>query len=167
MLDLEFALGQIRTARLYTKNMLQSIGDGDWYRQPSEGVTHIAWQVGHLAVCEYALALKRMRGERTGDEELISMEFRKLFGKGSVPSSEMSVYPSPREIRDVLDRVHQRALDEVVDLPSEVLSQSAGEPEHPMFKTKFEALGFCAQHEFIHAGQIGLLRRLLGAQPIR
>ena len=29
-----------------------------------------------------------------------------------------------------------------------------------MFKTKLEAITWCAQHEMIHVGQIGLLRHL-------
>ena len=72
MTNLESALNQIRTARLYTKDMLRHVNDDDWFRQPSEGVTHIAWQVGHLAVAEYGLALKRLRGEKGDDTQLIS-----------------------------------------------------------------------------------------------
>jgi uncharacterized damage-inducible protein DinB len=37
---------------------------------------------------------------------------------------------------------------------------------HSLVKTKFEALLWCAQHEGVHAGQIGLLRRLLGYPPV-
>jgi uncharacterized damage-inducible protein DinB len=167
MTDLESALNQIRTARLYTKDMLRHVNDDDWFRQPSEGVTHIAWQVGHLAVAEYGLALRRLRGEKSDDAQLISPEFRKLFGKGSVPTADQSDYPNPDEIRAVLDRVHEQVMDEVGAMPEEAMGDSIEEPAHPMFKTKLGALHFCAQHEFIHAGQIALLRRLFGAEPLR
>jgi hypothetical protein len=40
-----------------------------------------------------------------------------------------------------------------------------GEP-HPLVKTKLWALLWCAQHESVHAGQIGLLRRQLGYSPL-
>ena len=167
MSQLTSALNQIRTARLYTKDLLAHIDDDDWFRQPSEGVTNVAWQVGHLAVAQYGLAIKRVRGEKTEDAKLISADFRKQFGKGSVPASDQSVYPSPEDIRAVFDRVHKQVLDEVGALPEEALSEPAGDPPHPMFKTKLEALHWCAQHEFIHAGQIALLRRLFGAEPLR
>jgi uncharacterized damage-inducible protein DinB len=36
-----------------------------------------------------------------------------------------------------------------------------------MFETKREAIRWSIQHEFLHAGQIGLLRRLLGAAPLK
>ena len=167
MSQLESALNQIRTARLYTKDLLTHIDDNDWFRQPREGVTNVAWQVGHLAVAQYGLAIKRLRGEKAEDAELISADFRKQFGKGSVPVSDRSVYPSPDDIRAVFDRVHEQVLDEVGALPEEALSEPVGDPPHPMFKTKLEALGWCAQHEFIHIGQIALLRRLFGAEPLR
>ena len=167
MFQLESALHQIRTARIYSKDLLSHIGDDDWFRQPSEGVTHVAWQVGHLAVAQYGLALKRVRGENTEDAKLISVGFRKQFGKGSIPVPNQSVYPSPEEIRAVFTRVHTQVLDEVDAIPVESLSEPTGDPPHPMFKTKIGALNWCAQHEFIHAGQIALLRRLFGAQPLR
>ena len=166
MSQLETAIQQIRRARLYVKDMLSHIEDDDWFRQPTEGITHVAWQVGHLAVAQFGLALKRMRGDRLEDETLITLEFRKQFGKGSVPVPDHDAYPSPDEIREVLDRVHARTLDELKDLPVGSLGESAGDP-HPMFKTKLEALQWCVLHEFIHAGQIALLRRLFGAAPLR
>lgn len=167
MNDLEAALKQIRTARAYTQDMLGHVPDRQWFRQPSEGVTHVAWQVGHLAVAEYGLALKRLRGEKTDDSALITSEFRQQFGKGSAPTGNASQYPSPDEIRTVLERVHRQVLDEVGAMSIELMSEPVGQPAHPMFKTKLEALHWCAQHEFIHAGQIGLLRRLFGETPLR
>ena len=157
----------LRKSRMYTEDMLSNVDQADWFRQPSEGVTHVAWQVGHLAVAQYSLALKRVRGEKADDGELISPEFRKLFGKGSTPVPDPAVYPTSEEIRAVFDRVHQQVLDESSDWTEASLSEPTGEPPHPMFKTKEEAIRWSIQHEFLHAGQIGLLRRLLGANPLR
>lgn len=166
MSELKSAIDQIRTARLYTKELLKHIHDKDWFRQPSEGVTHVAWQVGHLAVCEYGLGMKRIRGERPNDSELVSAEHRNLFGKGSIPEPDAARYPSPGEIRDLFDRVHKQTTEELAATEEDVFSGPI-DPPHPMFKTKLEALHWCAQHEFVHAGQIGLLRRLLGETWLR
>jgi len=167
MSQLESALKKIRTARLYTLDLLSHISEDDWFRQPAEGVTHVAWQIGHLAVAQFGLALKRVRGETVEDAQLISPAFRKLYGKGSVPVCEKEENPSPDEIRAVRDRVYQRVLFEISALPQESVSEPTGDPPHPMFNTKLGALHWCAQHEFIHAGQIALLRRLFGAKPLR
>ena len=167
MSDLKNLVRDIRTARTYTKDMLSHVGQDDWFRQPTEGITHVAWPVGHLAVAQYALALKRVRGEKADDAELISPEFRSLFSKGSRPVPDPTRYPRPKELRAVFDRVHQQVLDESSDGSEELLDVATGEPPHPMFKTKGEAIRWSVQHEFIHTGQIGLLRRLLGATPLR
>lgn len=152
--------------RRYTDSLLDAVGPEDYFRLPPEGVTHIGWQVGHLAVAEYGLALKRVRGAKPEDAELIPPEFFQLFGKGSQPTAEASDYPSPEEIRGALNRVHAQVLKELETLPEETLDE-VSTPPHPMFKTKGEALKFCPYHEMVHAGQIGLLRRMLGHTPLR
>ncbi|MHC4405124.1 MAG: DinB family protein [Planctomycetota bacterium] len=157
---------QIRIARLYTKSLLDNLEANDWFRQPAEGVTHIAWQVGHLAAAEYYLTLLRIRGKREEDAALISDDDLKRFGKGSVPEADPGSYPSPEEIRGTFDRVHKQAVRELKELPETVLDERT-DPPHPMFSTKLEALAFCSLHEMVHAGQIGLLRRLLGRAPLR
>ena len=48
-------------------SLLEGLSEHDWFRQPSEGVTHVAWQVGHLAAAQYSLGLVRLRGERPDD----------------------------------------------------------------------------------------------------
>jgi hypothetical protein len=57
-------------------------------------------------------------------------------------------------------------LDELARLPGGVLDETVDNP-HPMFSTKLGALMFCPFHEMLHAGQIGLLRRLFGNAPLR
>ena len=46
------------------------------------------------------------------------------------------------------------------------LSESIDKP-YAVYPNKLGALVFCSHHEMLHAGQIGLLRRLLGKTPIR
>lgn len=48
MSELQSAIEQLRKARLYTKDLLKHVPDDDWFRQPAEGVTHVAGQVGLL-----------------------------------------------------------------------------------------------------------------------
>lgn len=157
---------QMVITRHYTEDLIENVADVDWFRQPSEGVTHVAWQVGHLAVAEYHLALVRVRGEQPADADIITTDFRSLFGKGSTPTADASAYPSPEAIRKVFDVVHRQALAESRKLSEDVLDESI-DPPHPMFSTKFGALRWCAQHEMLHAGQIGMLRRLFGSAPLR
>jgi len=162
----EAALQRLNFARNYSLGLLEDIDEADWFRMPAEGVTHVAWQVGHLAIAEYGLALVRTRGAKQEDEQLLSTEFRELFGKGSTPEADAAKYPPTDAIRKTLDHVHTAVLSEIAAMSDDALSQPVDKP-HAMFATKIEALEFCASHELIHAGQIALLRRLLGKTPLR
>jgi len=165
MSTLQAALAQIAFARKYTIKLLDQVDPKEWFRQPTEGVSHIAWQVGHLAMGQYRLALERVRGRQPGDERLISDSFLLQFGRDSVPDPDPSKNPSLEEIRHAFDAVHRQALHELFNLTEAELQEPPVKP-HPLFTTKLGGLFWCGQHELIHAGQIGLLRRLLGHKPL-
>ena len=162
----EAAAGQINFARDYTLSLLADIDDAQWFDLPSGIASHVAWQVGHLAMAEYGLALFRQRGRQTTDTGLMSSRFRKAFSRGSTPQADASRYPEPAEIRDVMNRVHEQAMGELAQFSPEHLDEPIDEP-YAVYPTKLGALLFCAAHEMLHAGQIGILRRALGHEPIR
>jgi uncharacterized damage-inducible protein DinB len=162
---LAFALDQFATARRYTLGLLDQTDPGDWFRQPPGGVSHIAWQVGHLATAEYFLLLQVVRGKRPEDGRIISEDMVTRFGRKSVPDPNPAGNPTPTELRGTLDRVHDQALAELSDMTDADLCLPAPRA-HRMFTTKLGAVLWCEQHEMAHAGQIGLLRRLLGHPPI-
>lgn len=164
--QLQIAIRQIEFARAYTLTLLDGLPDDDWFRQPAEGVTHVAWQVGHLAMAEYGLCLFRQRGRQPEDLDLMSSKFRKQFSKGSQPEPEPANNPAPAELRQTLERVHQQALSELAAYPEAQLAEPIDQP-YAVTPTKLGALYFCSHHEMLHAGQLGLLRRLLGKSPVR
>lgn len=159
-------LEDLQQVRAYANDMLQHVDESLWFRQPTPGVNHVAWQVGHLAIAQYALCLKRIRGVHPDDQFFDFDEYNGLFGKGSEPSPSEHDYPVPAEIRGVFDRVHELVLSTAADWTSDVLA-AAVETPHPMFDTKSGSLRFSARHEMLHVGQIGLLRRQLGCTFLR
>ena len=72
--------------------------------------------------------------------------------------------PEGDGIRAVFDRVHERVMHNLADFPEADLDTPPLTP-HKLAKTKLEILMWCGQHEMMHAGQIGLLRRQLGHKP--
>jgi DinB superfamily len=164
MSRLQLAIDQIAFARNYTVRLLDQTRAPDWFRQPPGGITHLAWQVGHLAMAEYRLTLERIRGSLPHDNVLISEEFLRLFGRDSVPDADPGKYPAQAEIRAVFDVVHQQTMAELPNLEESELDKPPLKP-HSLAQTKLWSLLWCAQHEAVHAGQIGLLRRLLGYPP--
>ena len=166
-MHLSCIVDDLKQARAYATDMLSHADESLWFRQPADGVNHIAWQVGHMTIAQYGLCLKRIRGVHASDEDLLPVEeYGRLFGKGSVPFPSEHEYPTPVELRTTFERVHEQVLRELNELPEDELRKSAG-PAHPMFQTKGGSLNFSAKHEMLHVGQIGLLRRLLGCQFIR
>jgi uncharacterized damage-inducible protein DinB len=165
MARVDFAIEQITFARGYTLRLLDQTNVEEWFRQPAGAVSHIAWQVGHLAMAEYRLALMRIRGEQPQDSKLITAAFIQLFARESTPVFDPAKYPGPAEIRAVLDRVHEQVLRELPVLDESELDQPLPGP-HTVAKTKYQSLLWSAQHELLHAGQIGLLRRHLGHAPL-
>lgn len=165
-MSLALALRQIEFARGYTLSLLNEIDEGLWFSMPGNCPTHVAWQVGHLAMAEYGLCLFRQRGRQPIDLELMSSKFRKLFGRGSVPLSDHTQYPAAAEIRATFERVHAQTLLEVPNIQPAQLAEPVEMP-YAVEATKLGSLLFCSHHEMLHAGQLGLLRRLLGHVPIR
>ena len=107
-----------------------------------------------------------MRGKEPEDEQIIPASFFRRFQKGTVPDPNADQYPAPDEIRQVLQRVHQQSLAELAGYTDQQLNVKLPEP-HAVFDTKLGSVYFCSAHELIHAGQIGLVRRLLGKTPLR
>jgi hypothetical protein len=165
-MPLPLALKQIEFARTYVIGILAEIDEADWFTMPSGSPTHVAWQVGHLAMAEYGLCLFRQRGRQTSDLELMSSAFRKQFSRGTIPNPEVATYPPAAEIRATLDRVHAQVLVEAASFTPKQLAEPV-EPPYAVEATKLGCLLFCSHHEMLHAGQLGLLRRLLGKPPIR
>lgn len=166
--QLALATEQLGVARAFTEKYLDGLEPHEWFWQPGDGINHVAWQVAHLAFAQYALCLKRVRGERDEDEQLIPAEFIRRYGRGTTPSSDPSDNASLEEIRSVFDRVFAQTLQElsgVTDAELDVPAHPPSTAPHPMFSTKLGAIEWCGQHEFLHCGQIVLLRRLMGKEP--
>jgi uncharacterized damage-inducible protein DinB len=162
---LQPALDRIERSRWYTKQFLSDLTPEEWIWQPSELPTHVAWQVAHIAMAQYALCLMRIRGKAEADEALLSEAFFDRFKRGSVPAAGPENNPPLEEIQRVFDAVHQQSLAELAGRTDEDLDEPVD--PHPAFKTKLGAVEFASQHELIHAGQIGMLRRLMGKPPLR
>jgi hypothetical protein len=163
---LELAINRIRGSRLFTQQFLEDLTDAQWYWSPPQFTTHMAWQVGHIAVAEYNLCLRRVRGRTKADESLISDAYIEAFRLGSKPVAEPKKNLPLDEIRRVFDAVHQHSINELAGRSDTELDEPLADP-HPRFKTKLEAVEFSSLHELVHAGQIAMLRRLMGKPPLR
>jgi hypothetical protein len=158
--------GQLTFAHDYTNTLLAEVPDEQWFTMPPGMPTHIAWQVGHLAMAEYGLCLFRIRGRQPEDLELMPSRIRKLYSRGSQVEPNPAEQPSPAELRALRARIHAQVLAELPTFHAEQLAEPTDMP-WSVTPTKLGALLFCPQHEMVHAGQIGLVRRYLGLASVR
>ena len=163
---LEAAIDRMRRSRIFTRQFLPDLTADEWFWSPPQFTTHVAWQVGHLAVAQYNLCLKRLRGRTAEDEALISDAFFEAFKFGSQPAVGANHNLPLEEIQRVFDGVHHQALTELPMVDNAELDAPV-DPPHPVFKTKLGAIEWCSQHELVHAGQIAMLRRMMGKAPLR
>jgi hypothetical protein len=162
----DHALAQHQWARQYSLAMIETIPEALWYVIPPGMTTHVAWQVGHLAVSQYGLMLFRQRGRAEGDIELMPGWLRKQFGRGSTPSTDIDSMPSRGDLLAHLQAIHSRAADEVSQLPAELLREACDIP-FCVYPNKLGALMLAPIHEAIHSGHLGALRRGHGLEPVR
>jgi hypothetical protein len=149
-------------ARRYTATLLDTIPADEWFRMPGGSPTHVAWQVGHLAMAENRLVYERVCGG-TG---LLAPEFIQQFSRESVADPDPANHPSPSDLRATLDRVHSVTLDVLATIPDAALDEPAPGIKHRYCTLKWEFIRWAGHHEMLHTGQIGLLRRMLGQAPV-
>ena len=166
VIKLQMAIDQIAAARAYTLTLLEDIDHDHWFHQADPTPTHIAWQVGHLAMAQYGLLLFRQRGRSMDDSSLMSSSFRKKFSRGTTVSRDPEFYPPVTDILNVFHAIYDQSMSELVEYPLDQLNDPVDDP-YAAYPTKLGCLLFCVHHEMLHAGQIGLLRRLLAKDPIR
>jgi hypothetical protein len=163
MSRLREALDQIDFTRRYLLERLDT-PLSEWFTVPPGGVSHVAWQVGHIAIAQYRLCLGRLRPRTADDERLMPDDFFKLFVQGST-AGPASDYPPAEEIRRVFDGVHARVLEELPTYPDADLDLAPLIP-HALFNTRIASLRYAPLHEMIHCGQIAMIRRMLGQKPV-
>jgi uncharacterized damage-inducible protein DinB len=164
--QLEAATGRLEMANRRVKDFTNDLTPDEWFWHPAEFTTHIAWQVGHLAVSTYNLCLRRLRGRTKADESLISDAFIEYFKLGSKPVAGAENYPPVAEIQRVYEAVHAQSLHELAALTDKYVDVPVEQP-HPVFTTKLGAVDYAPSHEMVHVGQIALLRRLMGKPALR
>ncbi len=65
-----------------------------------------------------------------------------------------------------MTEVYDLAMSQLASVTADVLLEPVDMP-YAAYPIKLGAILFCPLHEHIHAGQIGIVRRTLGLQPVR
>lgn len=138
------------------KKNTEGITDGESRILPPGGGSSLNWVFGHI------LAIRMFAFDHLRIERVWNAEIARPYARGTDPrAGEAGLLPFEKIIEDFVRS--QRALESALDQADEAFLATPIEPKPPiMNKTIGEALAFFAFHESYHAGQTGLLRRLVG-----
>jgi len=153
-------------SREWTLKLIADVEGKEWTFQPGRGLHHILWLCGHLATAEQSLVMARCLG---GDPPHPAFAAHFPIGQ-AVKGADEHDYPSPDEVLERMTSTHVRVIGAIRGMTDAKLATPCygkdGKP-HPHYSTVAGAIAHCARHEGFHAGQIALLRRLMGKPFIR
>lgn len=160
MRAIDATLATLEFSRGATLGFLEDIPEDKWCHQPIPGANHAAWIAGHIASTDnYFLT------SLAGQASSVPAEWDDLFGMGSTPKNDPSVYPSPAELRDQLQTRRDGLTAWLKSLSDAQLAKPL-EGDLARFAPNYAALaGSIAWHEGMHAGQLTLVRKSLGIGP--
>jgi hypothetical protein len=158
---------QMDESRKWTLRLVEDFHGDEWGFQPAPAMAHPLWLCGHIAVAQNALVFNRCLGLNELDRKFAA---HFPIGQAVIPLSEHA-YPTPADVLDVMSDMHSRALAAVGQMSEALLAEPAyaqdGESRHPHYRDKYGAVAHVARHEAFHAGQIAVVRRMLGKPFLR
>ena len=142
----------------YANRLVADTPDEMMVVQPSAGMNHAAWVLGHLA------CTADMLGGMIDLDPVCPATWPAVFDWNSTPSSDVSLYPSKATLLQTLAAAHAQI---ATALPSVPASRWSDETPLEAVRGFLPTLGDCvifvmAAHENMHLGQLSAWRRVQG-----
>ncbi|MCC9608801.1 DinB family protein [Blastopirellula sp. JC732] len=149
-------------AREFTERLLQDFHTPEeWTQQVCHQTNHALWIAGHLALMDNFF-LSQIAPDKAEPRD----EYQLLFGVGSHPVADPDQYPAAEEVLAYL-RQRRAALMAAFDEITEEGMSAAAPAGSPDFLNDVGAVFETAVwHEGMHTGQLSVVRRSLGHEPI-
>lgn len=152
-------LWALDNARRQTVALCEDITDDMLTEQPSDGMNHPAWTLGHLFLLDaYVADVLAPADAPRLDERWVA-----AYGPNSVPRAEGPTYLTKSAYLERLDTVRAAVIGAIATLEQADLEaplpDEAGREEFP---TIAHLLEYLLWHEAFHAGQLSAWRRAMG-----
>lgn len=152
--NLGFVLNSTRSA---VGRLIDDITDEESLFRGKDNLQHIRWQTGHIVFGSY-LILRAL-----GETVPLPGGWHDLFHRGCEFAEDATAYPTMAALREKF-----KSYDDKITARLEVMTDTELDkildPE-PIFETPaLNAALFLNAHAFYHAGQIAMIRRLLGRE---
>ncbi|QDT56614.1 DinB superfamily protein [Caulifigura coniformis] len=119
----------------------------------------VDWLVGHLILTE-----QRFHALFEAKSPALPEGFDTLFARDDV-ATRRSEYGDTSGLMKLFDENRNITIERVSEFTQEELIVPLSKP-HPRFSTLGEAAIFCSIHITMHAGQMSMIRRMLGKPPV-
>ncbi len=163
MNSLAFIQQSLTSTKVFATGLLADLQDVPVARATPEGGNHAAWIITHLAYSEAQLFDVFIQGKPNRYENLGA-----VVGLKSAPTDRESDYPSIEEGLAMLEQVRGDVLAYLETIDEDTLDAKSHAPEE--FGDSFSTVGKCftamIMHVAIHAGQLTVIRRSLGREPL-
>lgn len=147
--------------RLYN-NVLDGFTDPETNRRlhDDRNINHVKYLAGHLLNSQYGLA--RIAGLEP------EVKWNDLFAvMGQSEAKDDYPYPDIEEVKAEGNRMHEQILEGLQGLSDEALNNQPPAPFGRVAESLGELWSFINHHQAYHIGQIAILRRAFGKEPMR
>ena len=152
----ERELATFRFLLTYGRSLVADVADDEMTAQPTPGMNHPAWILGHLCV-----AFDR-HGEHAGLERQLT-EWDHQFGMGTEPQAERSAYMAKENLVSAWVSSGERFAAAVEAADPDALQTPTEGPLAGPFPTTADFLTFSLTgHTAIHLGQLSAWRKATG-----
>ncbi len=149
---------------IWFKNSLVGFTDEETNQRLNKNMNHAKYIAGHLLNTQYAFA---MIGGVT-----IERKWDELFaGRGKTKALDDFPYPSIEEIKNEWEQLNLKVRENLNALTEDDLNKEI--PDSPLSQSKVfdttvgDFWAFINIHQVYHIGQIGILRRGFGKEPMK
>lgn len=146
--------------RLYN-NVLTGFTDEETNRRlhDNKKMNHVKYLAGHLLNSQYGLAM--IAGTHP------EVKWNELFAvMGQSEARDDIIYPSIEEIKAEWNGMHEETRNGLEKLTPEMLNHAPPAPFDQVADTVGDLWAFINHHQAYHIGQIGILRRGFGKEPV-
>lgn len=140
------------------RRLLDDVSEEESLVRGADKLMHIRWPAGHLVWGA------RVTLQTLGADCALPPEWVALFGRGAPFNEDDRAYPTMSDLRNKLYQLHGEIGEHLAGMDTADLEKTLdSDPVFHDTDAVKTALSLCT-HDFYHAGQIAVMRRILGRE---
>ena len=151
-------LTTFETTLQFTEQSVADLSEEQMVQQPIGVPNHATWTLGHIIHSCQGLAAE------LGVEPWLPDDWEAVFGYGSTPSADPSLYPRKADMLAVLTDSVDRLRQKLLTMSESALRQSL--PDETMPTMGHLLMQVVIAHTAFHAGQLAMWRRAIGKESV-